>query len=203
MADKLDLYKKHKDQYAASKKPKMVNIPTGKYLTVIGKGEPGGDIFTSRIEALYGAAYTIKFARKATGRDYKVCPLEGSWWSGRNNADFVSKPKSQWSWKLMIRTPDFVNEKDLAIAIATLVDKGQGPDVKRVNIEKLAEGRCVQMLHVGPYSECGQTIEAMQSFAEQEGTKFEGLHHEIYLSDPRRVPPERLRTILRHPVGRA
>ncbi|HEX9108433.1 MAG TPA: GyrI-like domain-containing protein, partial [Longimicrobiales bacterium] len=103
-------------------------------------------------------------------------------------------------WTALIRTPDFVTDEDLQSAVAELKRKGKGPAVERVRLQRLEEGECVQVLHVGPYSAEPPTIEALHAFAAQQGRTLSGRHHEIYLSDPRRVPPERLKTILRQPV---
>ena len=208
-AEKLDLYKKHKTEYAAPKKPTLVEVGPAKYLTIEGTGEPGGDVFQAKVQAMYGAAFTIKMTRKFAGKgDYKVCHLEGLWWAGREGGrqagrkttDFFHVPKSQWKWKLLIRVPDFITDRDLTQAKQALREKGKPPDFEQVKLEKITEGRCVQMLHVGPYSQEHESVAQMQALAEAEGLGIHGLHHEIYLSDPRRVPPERLRTILRHPA---
>ncbi len=199
--EKLDLYKKHKAEYVAPKTPKLVTVKPASYLTITGKGEPGGEVFQTKLGGIYGAAYTLKFSSKALGRDYGVCMLEGLWWARRKLGDFSKEPKNAWNWKLIIRTPDFIKKKQLAEAVKTLTEKGKGPEVAEVELETLKEGRCVQMLHVGPYSEEGRTMAAMASFVEENGLKFNGIHHEIYLSDPRRVAPEKLRTILRMPVA--
>jgi hypothetical protein len=145
-------------------------------------------------------AFTIKMTRKFAGQqDYAVCKLEGQWWS-ELAADFARLPKDQWLWKLLIRTPDFIKDDDLRQAVAVLLKRGKGEDVKRVRLESLVEGRCVQMLHVGPYEKEGETVAVMKAFAEKQQLGFAGKHHEIYLSDPRRVPPKRLKTIVRQPV---
>jgi hypothetical protein len=145
-------------------------------------------------------AFTIKMTRKFAGQqDYAVCKLEGQWWS-ELAADFARLPKDQWLWKLLIRTPDFIKDDDLLQAVAVLLKRGKGEDVKRVRLESLAERLCVQMLHVGPYDRECETIAVMRAFAEKQQLGFAGKHHEIYLSDPRRVPPERLKTIVRQPV---
>ena len=199
--EKIDLFKLHKDQYVAPKQPQLVEIPEAKYLVVSGRGEPGGEEFTAKIGALYGAAYTVKMTRKFAGKqDYTVCKLEGQWWVDGEREDFASTDPKQWNWKLLIRTPDFVQDKDLNEAAATLLQKGKEPQVRQVGLEHFAQGTCVQMLHVGPYDKEPETISTMQAFVEEKGMEFCGRHHEIYLSDPRRVPPERLKTILRHPV---
>ncbi len=199
---KIDLYKLHKTEYAATRKPALMELKPATYLAISGQGAPGGEQFTASIGALYGVAFTIKMTRKFAGQqDYAVCKLEGQWWT-EPASDFGKLPPDQWRWKLLIRTPDFIREADLRQAVAVLLKRGKGEDVKRVRLEPLAEGLCVQMLHVGPYDKECETIAVMKAFAEKQGLAFCGKHHEIYLSDPRRVPPERLKTILRHPVRR-
>ena len=200
---KIDLYKLHKQDYAATRKPALVQLKPATYLAIAGQGAPGGDCFTAAIGALYGVAFTIKMTRKFAGKeDYAVCKLGGQWWS-EPAANFATLPKDQWRWKLMIRTPSFIKQKDLAQAVAVLLKRGKGEEVRQVKLETLAEGKCVQMLHVGPYEKECESIALMQAFSEAQGLEFTGRHHEIYLSDPRRVPAERLKTILRHPVSRS
>jgi hypothetical protein len=197
---KIDLYKLHKTEYAATRKPALVEVKPACYLAISGQGAPGGQRFTDSIGALYGMAFTIKMARKFAGQqDYAVCKLEGQWWC-KPSAEFGKLPPEEWLWKLLIRTPDFITKRDLAQAVAVLLKRGKGEDVRQVRLESLVEGRCVQMLHVGPYDKLRETIVMMNAHAEKQGLQLTGKHHEIYLSDPRRVPPERLKTILRHPV---
>jgi hypothetical protein len=199
--EKIDLFKLHKDQYVASKQPQFVEIPEARYLAVSGRGEPGGEEFAAKIGALYGVAYTVKMTRKFAGKqDYTVCKLEGQWWVDGERQNFAATDRKQWNWKLLIRTPDFVRDEELNEAVTTLLQKGKEQEVRQVGFESFAEGTCVQMLHVGPYDSEPETILKMQAFAEEQGMELRGRHHEIYLSDPRRVPPERLKTILRHPV---
>jgi hypothetical protein len=199
--EKIDLFKLHKDQYVASKQPQFVEIPEARYLAVSGRGEPGGEEFAAKIGALYGVAYTVKMTRKFAGKqDYTVCKLEGQWWVDGERQNFAATDRKQWNWKLLIRTPDFVRDEELNEAVTTLLQKGKEPEVRQVGFESFAEGTCVQMLHVGPYDSEPETILKMQAFTEEQGMELRGRHHEIYLSDPRRVPPERLKTILRHPV---
>ncbi|MHC4725657.1 MAG: GyrI-like domain-containing protein [Planctomycetota bacterium] len=199
--EKMDLYKLNKDQYVAPKQPQLVEIKKAKYLAISGRGEPGGEQFTAKIGALYGMAYTVKMTRKfAGGQDYVICKLQSQLWLDDDSKDFSNTPKEQWNWKLLIRTPDFVQDSELDEAAEKLLEKGKEPEVKQVKFESFTEGLCVQMLHVGPYEKECETISKMAAFAQQQGLEFYGLHHEIYLSDPRRVPPERLKTILRHPV---
>jgi hypothetical protein len=199
-AAKLDLYVLHKDEYITPKTPQFVKIKSAKYLAIIGKGEPGGEVFTAKLGALYNVTFTIKMAQKFAGNDYKVCKLEGLWWTDKSNYAFGTVPRNEWNWKLMIRTPDFITERHLKDAAASLLAKGKSADVSEVQLEKINEGLCVQMLHIGPYDEESASIAMMKAFAEQKGKTFHGLHHEIYLSDPRRVAPKKLKTILRMPV---
>ena len=198
--EKLDLHTIHKAEYIAPQKPLIVQTSPATYLAIEGQGEPGGAAFTDRIGALYAIAFTVKMTRKFAGlQDYTVCKLEGQWW-GLGNACLSQLPKDQWCWKLLIRTPDFIADADLAKARCALLDKGKTESVADVKLETLDEGTCLQMLHVGPYDNERETIAIMVAYAEKNGLKPNGHHHEIYLSDPRRVPPARLKTILRFPV---
>jgi hypothetical protein len=200
-ADKLDLYKMHRAEYAAPKKPTLVETKPAEYMVVEGQGAPGGEIFQAKIEALYGMAYTAKFQSKFAGRDYTVCKLEGIYGIGGQKAtDFQKLPPEQWKWRLLIRVPDFISDEQLDEARKTLRERGKEGDFDDVHLETIDEGLCVQMLHVGPYEEEQRTVDAMKAFADEQGWKPHMWHHEIYLSDPRRVPQERLKTILRHPV---
>jgi hypothetical protein len=198
MTTKLDLYKLHTTEYAAPTKPVLVRTKLAQYLVISGQGAAGGTRFTACIGALYGAAFTIKMTRKFAGKqDYAVCKLEGQWFF---DVEPAATPKEAWKWKLMIRTPEFVTEKDLNTAVGTLLKRGKSRKIEEVTLETIDEGVCVQMLHVGPYETENATITLMRSFAESNGLNLSGPHHEIYLSDPRRVPPERLKTILREPA---
>jgi hypothetical protein len=201
MPEKIDLYKTHKAEYAARKDPALVEVGPAKYLTIDGRGEPGGEAFQASLGALYGVAYTIKMTRKfGGGPDYKVCGLEGLWWCP-NPMDWMNQPRDSWEWKLMLRVPEFITGRDLKAALEQLKKKGKGDGAAQVRLETIREGRSVQVLHVGPYANEPETIARMKEFAQSQGLEFRGKHHEIYLSDPRRVPPERLRTILRMPVA--
>ena len=196
---KIDLYKLNKAEYFARQKPALIKTKPARYLSIAGQGKPGGERFSACIGALYAMAFTIKMSRKFAGKqDYAVCKLEGLWYF---DGDPAGIPKEQWRWKLLIRTPSFVAETDRKKAVAALLARGKPREVEEVVLETLKEGRCVQMLHVGPYDRECETIEMMKDFAEKQGFQFAGPHHEIYLSDPRRVAPERLKTILREPVA--
>jgi hypothetical protein len=185
--EKLDLYRVHAADYAARRDPAIANIARCQYLAIDGSGTPGGPEFQACIGALYKAAFTIKMARKFAGQDYSVCKMEGLWPDPR-------------TWSLLIRTPDFITREHLHAAVAQLIHKGNADGVEAVRLLPLHEGWCVQALHVGPYSEEPVTMAELSECAAQAGMEFYGTLHEIYLADPRRVPPEKLKTILRQPV---
>ena len=201
-AAKIDIYRQFRSEYITPKKPSLVNVQPARYLTFTGRGEPGGVAFQSAIGALYDVAFTVKMARKFTGQDYTVCKLEGLWWADDPTQCFASQPRETWNWKLMIRVPSFVDEGDLRAAVEKLLAKDKPHEISDVKLEVLDEGTSLQMLHVGPYDQESATMVRLQACAEENRMEFHGLHHEIYLSDPRRVAPEKLRTILRIPVRR-
>ncbi len=198
---KVDLAKLYKPQYAAPREPILLEIPAAAYLGITGQGAPGGVEFCAKIGALYAVAYTVKMTRKFGGQqDYTISKLEAQYWGPNPKQCFAALPKEQWRWKLFIRTPEFVTRQEFRTAIAALKKKGKAPAAGEVALERITEGLCVQMLHVGPYEEEGRTMAAMQSFAQSKGLVLHGLPHDIYISDPNRVAPEKLKTILRHPV---
>lgn len=196
---KLDLYKKFRSEYVTPQQPVFVRVGPAKYLTISGHGAPGGNQFKDHVSALYSVAYTIKMAEKFAGHDYKVCHLEGQWWA-EDGTDFRAHQSKEWEWRLMLRVPDFITQKELDSAVATVIRKGKAALASEVKIEIITEGRCVQVLHVGAYADEHPLVQKMHDFAAGQGVHLRGPHHEIYLSDPNRVPKERLRTILRYPV---
>jgi len=162
---------------------------------------PGDETFAAQIGALYAVAFTVKMKRKFAGlQDYAIGKLEAQW---LDDPATFAKRNIPWRWRLLMRSPDFLTPADLAAAVAALLDKGKPATVKEVALAPLDEGSCVQMLHVGPYDREPESIALMQAFAAGKSLVFAGSHHEIYLSDPRRVPLERLKTILRVPVAAA
>jgi hypothetical protein len=198
---KLDLAKAHKAEYAAPRQPILIEIPKATYLSITGQGAPGGEEFSAKIGALYGVAYTIKMTRKFGGKqDYTISKLEAQYWGPDASQCFAALPKEQWRWKLFIRTPEFVTAKERQSAVKALAAKNKTGGADLVKLERMTEGLCVQMLHVGPYENEGKTAEIMQAFAQSQGLVLHGLPHDIYISDPRRMPPARLKTIMRHPV---
>ena len=199
--EKLDLYKLHREDYKAKPEPEIKKIAPANYLMIDGSGSPDGKDFPWKMGGLYGMAYTLKFASKTKGRDYVVSKLEGLWWVEEvEGFDFVSASKDDWQWRILIRTPDFITEADLAEAIEQLRTKKKEGPFEEVRVGILDEGEVVQALHIGPYSEETALIHRMHEYAEAQGYELTGLHHEIYLGDPRSTAPEKLKTILRHPV---
>lgn len=200
---KIDLLKEHRGEYVKPKKPVLIDTTPASYLAVDGTGGPGGELFTDRIGALYGMAFTIKFRAKFAGRDFAVCKLEALYGvGGQVAADFAKLPQEEWNWRMLIRVPDFINDADLEAARAALREKQKPGDFDAVHLATIEEGPCVQVLHVGPYEEEERTVALIDAFCAEEGLKSHLWHHEIYLSDPRRIPPDRLKTIIRHPVTR-
>jgi hypothetical protein len=197
---KLDLRKELKRYYTAKQRPEIIDVPEGKFLTILGKGDPNGEEYQQAMMALYGVSYTLKFDQKAKGRDYNVMHLEGLWWVDGGIFDLNDPaPREQWRWKSMIRQPDFITG-EMVEEIRPSVREKRGATVDQVKLESFHEGFSAQVMHVGPYSEEGPTLELLHGFIEESGYRPRGDHHEIYLGDPRRTKPENLKTILRHPV---
>ena len=195
MPEKLDLYKEHAEEYVARKNPTILRVKPAKYLTLDGCGDPGGKHFQDCVGALYAIAFTIKMAKKFAGTDYHVCHLEGLW-------SRSEEASTTWHWKLMIRTPEFIKQKDVDNAVDVSMARGKHSLVESVKLETIKEGSVVQALHIGPYANESETIRVMEEVAAEQGFKLEGSHHEIYLSDPRRVAPENLKTIVRYRIVR-
>ena len=198
---KIDYKKEFKHLYGAtSKNVQFVDVPTLNFLMVHGKGEPGGKAFTEAVQALYPVAYGIKFSIKENlGIDYVVPPLEGLWWA-EDMTDFVKDNRDRWLWTMMIMQPESVTQEIFDKVILQVKAKKNPPAIEKVEFQPYAEGKCAQILHVGPFSEEGPTIEKVHSAIAAEGYSLTGKHHEIYLSDMRRVSPEKYRTVIRQPM---
>lgn len=206
MTDKVDL-KKELDCYRARRGEfRVVDVPPLRYLAVDGAGDPNtGSEFADATAALYPVAYALKFASRAElGRDYVVMPLEGLWWADDMEAFTARRDKSRWSWRLINLVPDWVPDELLGPAVEKAASRGAPEALARLRLERLDEGLSVQTLHVGPYDDEGEVLHRLHhEVVPQGGFALTGRHHEIYLGDARRVPPEKLRTILRQPVVRA
>ena len=199
MVTKVDLVKEDKTYYTARANPQFIELPKVYCLAIEGKGEPAGKTFTEAVQALYPLAYGIKGLCKKEGRDFAVAKLEGLWWV-KSNKPALEVPRKEWYWKLLIRLPDFVTSEIMDKAKQEVMKKKGIDLLKEIKFEKITEGKCVQVLHVGPYSTEPQTIEKMRKTMQENNLTENGFHHEIYLSDPRKTPPQKMKTILRQPV---
>ena len=202
---KVDFKKAVKELYSPPKKFVIVNVPEMQFLMVDGHGDPNvAQEYQDALEALYAVAYKIKFAsKKQLGKDYVVPPLEGLWWAEDMDTFTTARDKSQWDWTMMIMTPEWVTSELFAEAVE-LVRRGKNPAaLEEVRLESYHEGLSIQIMHIGSYDDEGPTLMKLHSeFIPKNGYIENGKHHEIYLSDPRRVAPERLKTVLRQPVSR-
>ncbi|MGH3349145.1 MAG: GyrI-like domain-containing protein [Nocardioides sp.] len=203
MAEKTDL-KKTLDSFRARRGEfRRLEVPPLPYLMVDGHGDPNaGGEYAEALGALYPVAYKLKFASKSQDRDYVVPPLEALWWADDMDAFTRSRDKSRWDWTAMIMTPAWITEQMVEDAKTAAAAKDRPASLDKIRLETLEEGTCVQTLHLGSYDEEGPVLEELhERFIPEHGLRMTGKHHEIYLSDPRRVEPARLRTILRQPVA--
>ena len=206
-----DYKKEYKEFYLPKAVPGIVTIPEMNYLAVYGSGNPNveGSEYKESIGLLYGIAFTIKMSRKSSHKidgyfDYVVPPLEGFWWqNGVDKIDYNRKENFQWI--SVIRLPDFVTMQDFQWALDE-AEKKKKQDFSKVKFLTIEEGLCVQCMHIGAYDEEPKTIEMMEKYLEEQGYENDfsdtRRHHEIYLSDARRVVPERRKTVIRHPIKR-
>lgn len=204
-----DFKKECKEFYMAKNKPEIVMVPKMNYIAVRGKGNPNeeGGAYQQAISILYAVAYTLKMSYKTDHRiegfyDYVVPPLEGFWWQdGVDGVDYSHK--ETFNWISVIRIPDFISEEDFKWAVETASEKKK-MDCSKAEYLTLEEGLCVQIMHIGPFDEEPKTVALMDAYLQENGFvndfSSERMHHEIYLSDVRRVPPEKLKTVIRHPI---
>lgn len=206
-----DYKKEYKEFYLPPKKPVLVEIPPMQYLAVRGKGNPNAEngAYANAVGLLYGVAYTLKMSPKS-GREiegffeYVVPPLEGFWWQeGVQGVDYARK--DDFCWVMLLRLPDFVGEADFAWA-KTAAEAKKKQDFSAVERLAYNEGLCVQCMHMGPYDDEPATVRAMAAYARENGCEIDITaarhHHEIYLNDPRKTDPAKLKTVVRHPVKR-
>ncbi|MEU5264534.1 GyrI-like domain-containing protein [Amycolatopsis sp. NPDC021455] len=196
-----DLKKELKRLYAPKNREwALLDIPEQRFLAIDGRGDPNtAESYKKAVEALYTFAYTIKMAAKHRGEDFVVGPLEGLWWAD-DYAAFTVRAKESWQWTMLIAQPPWIGE-DAVEEAREAVRRKKKLDAP-VRLEKLHEGRCAQALHIGPYDDEGPLLARLHDeFLAAQGLEPTGLHHEIYLGDPRRTDPARLRTVLRQPVG--
>jgi hypothetical protein len=199
---KIDFKKELKDLYRPSAKTVgVVDVPKMNFLMTDGMGDPNtSQSYQEAIAALFSVSYALKFMIKKGERaiDYGVMPLESLWWAD-DMKFFQDEEKDKWHWKAMIMQPEFISADTFSEAAAQASKKKQLPALSRLRFEDLTEGAAVQILHLGPFSDEGPTIERLHQYIEEQGFQRSGRHHEIYLSDFRRTAPEKLRTIIRQP----
>ncbi|MHB0878143.1 MAG: GyrI-like domain-containing protein [Anaerolineae bacterium] len=200
---KLDLKKEMKHLYEPSvKEVTVVDVPSMNFLMIDGSGDPNDSAqYQAALEVLYGAAYTIKFMLKKQGTDvdYTVPPLEGLWWAEDMDA-FVLDQRAGWLWTMMIMQPAHITAEQVVEGIALAAAKKDAPPMDALRFAPFAEGLSAQIMHVGPYAAEAPTIARLHAYIEDNGYLRAGKHHEIYLGDPRRTQPEKLRTVIRQPI---
>ena len=206
-----DFKKEYKEFYMPKSKPEIVTVPKANYIAVRGKGDPNdeGGAYQQAVGILYAVAYTLKMSYKTDYRiegffDYVVPPLEGFWWQdGIDGIDYSDK--STFNWISVIRLPDFVTQKDFDWATGE-AEKKKHLDCSKAEFLTIDEGLCVQIMHIGPFDDEPATVSMMNAYLLENGYEndFSGsrLHHEIYLSDARKVAPEKWKTVIRHPIKR-
>lgn len=203
---KVDFTKEHKALYRPSATTfEVIEVPPITYLMVDGHGDPNtAPEYSQAVEALYAVAYRVKFMSKAElAKDYVVPPLEGLWWS-ENYANFTTaRNKSTWDWTMMIMQPDWIVPALYQRALEEVQQKKKLPSLPKLRMERYQEGLSVQILHIGSYDDEGPVLNRLhQKWLPQQGYAENGKHHEIYLSDPRRVEQAKLKTVLRQPIRR-
>ena len=200
---KIDYKKELKNLYSSSaEKVEVVEVPQMNFLMIDGEGDPNtSQSFQDAIDVLYPLSYTLKFIikRGEIGIDYGVLPLEGLWWAD-DMSSFSVDNKENWKWTLMIMQPELVKKEMVATAIEEVRKKKKPVALPLVRFESFAEGKVGQIMHIGPFSEEGPTVEKLHSFIKVSGSQRIGKHHEIYLSDIRRAAPEKWKTIIRQPM---
>ncbi|HUK80275.1 MAG TPA: GyrI-like domain-containing protein [Nitrososphaerales archaeon] len=201
-AVKLELRKAMKEFYnPPAQEAVIVELPPLKYIMVDGNGEPGGESFQQAMAALYNIAYTMKFrSKRLLKKDYDMMAPEGLWWM---KGKIDTNKRDKWLWTLMVMVPDFITPKTFSESVAEVRSKKNPPGLERARLETLNEGTSVQIMHVGSYATEAESIARMDACAKRHGYKMVGKHHEIYLGDPRRAAPSKLKTVLRHPVAKA
>ena len=199
---KTDFKKEWKHLYRPSAKEfVVVDVPPMNFLMIDGHGDPNtAQEYQDAVEALYGVAYKLKFmSKKEKGMDYIVPPMEGLWWV-ENMEEFTTESKSAWDWTMMIMQPDWITQEMFEEALKQVEKKKNPPALSRLRLEVYHEGLAVQIMHIGPYDAEAPTIARMHTFIDENDYEPTGKHHEIYLGDPRKVAPEKLKTVLRQPV---
>lgn len=200
---KKDLSKELQALYFPSpREPVLVDVPPLQFAMVDGQGDPNSSkAYAEAIGVLYGVSYTAKFtAKKVKKSPWVVMPLETLWWS-EDQEDFLKARKDRWSWTAMIMQPEGMTRELFEASVGQLKERKNPPGLSKVRLERFHEGHCAQMMHIGPYSGERPNIERLHTFIRDHGYKLAGKHHEIYMSDPRRTAPEKLKTVIRQPFA--
>ncbi len=201
--EKIDFKKELKDLYKPSvKKVEVVDVPQMNFFMIDGQGDPNtSQEYQDALEALYSLSYTCKFIvkRGELQIDYGVLPLEGLWWT-EDMSQFSVDRKGDWKWTAMIMQPEYVTPSVVAEGFEQVKKKKNPAALSRVRLEAFSEGKAAQIMHLGPFSEEGPTVEKVHAFIKESGFKLSGRHHEIYLSDIRKAAPEKWKTIIRQPI---
>jgi len=201
---KIDLKKELKTFYNPThKEVTLIDIPKMNFIMIDGQGAPESPQFAQSLQSLYPIAYTIKFDKKKTvGPDYGVMPLEGLFWADDMKVFMPeTADRNKWQWTLMIMQPDFITRKDFENSVAAARKKKGNPFIDKVRFESFSEGKAAQIMHIGPYSAEGPNIQKLHHKITEIGGKLTGRHHEIYLSDPRRAAPDKMKTVVRQPYS--
>lgn len=200
---KIDFKKELKELYRPSAKAfSIVEVPAMNFLMIDGAGDPNtSQAYQDALQALYGVSYPLKFmSQQELGRDYVVMPLEGLWWAEDMETFTAESDKNAWLWTAMIMQPEWITEDMVERAVARVREKEDSPALEQLRFQVFDEGLSAQILYVGPYADEGPTIARLHAFIAENGYELHGKHHEIYLSDPRRTAPEKLKTVIRQPV---
>lgn len=196
---KLDMTKAYPEYYKAKMTPQVVDLEPYYYLTIEGVSAPEDPLFESAIEQCYAVAYGIKFICKAQDMDFTVPKMEAFWWV-TGGLSYDETPRNEWHWKIMFRMPDFVGDSEFKEAVTAALNKGKLSANHQLKFEQIHEGRSVQIMHLGSYDEEKESLDKLNAFMKEFGLEMNGYHHEIYISDPRKVAVDKLKTILRYAV---
>lgn len=196
---KVDLKKECSQNYKAGKLPEMVDVSEGKFLSLSGIGAPEDALFLESLAAIYAVAFRVKKQYQQIGCDFVIPKLECFWWV-ESDVSFDKTPRKEWFWELLIRMPEFVEASEVDDCIVEVIRKKNISLANEVYLKKITEGKSVQIMHIGSYEEEKPSIDKMLEYVAIEGLEISGHHHEVYISDPRNTPTERLKTILRYAV---
>lgn len=197
--NKLNLSKELPKYYKAKKIPEVVELDASNYISISGVSAPEDPKFLNALEAIYPVAYSIKYAYKAKGNDFVIPKMEAFWWV-ESGLPYDETPRNEWYWEVMIQMPSFVANEDVESAIRQVIEKKQLAAASEIYFKNIPQRKCCHALHIGSYENEAPTLERLHGFIQDHGFQINGYHNEIYITDPRRTPEERLKTILRYEV---